>query len=88
MKLLAFAGIAAFIATVITASLHFYGSHDIQGFFAAVAGYPGLLASGADKPLNEAVFTVVNWLFYFVVLEGAFAIKRKFSTQVNSHKQC
>jgi len=87
MKHIAFGGIAALIAAVLTGLLHFYGAHDIQGFFAAVAGYPGLLASGGDGPVNEVLFAAVNWLFYFVIIEGVFAVKRKFSTQVNSHKQ-
>ena len=79
MKHIAFGGIAALIAAVLTGLLHFYGAHDIQGFLAAVAGYPGLLASGEDGPVNVVIFTAVNWLFYFVVIEGAFAVKRKFS---------
>ena len=87
MKHVAFGGFAALIAAVITVSLHFYGAHDLQGFFAAVAGYPGLLASGVDAPLNEALFTVVNWLFYFVVIEGAFALKRKFSAKAGVRGQ-
>lgn len=87
MKHIAFGGVAALIAAAITGLLHFYGAHDIQGFFAAVAGYLGLLASEAGGPLNEVLFTAVNWLFYFVVFEGAFAIKRRVSTQSNSHRQ-
>lgn len=79
MKHIALGGLAALIAAVITVSLRFYGAHDIQGFFAAVAGYPGLLAGGLNGPVDEVIFTVVNWLFYFVVIEGAVAIKRKFS---------
>src|SRR5215471_9616528 len=61
-----------------TISLHFYGAHDMQGFLAVVVGYPGLLANGHYTRLNETLFTVVNWLFYFFLFEGAVALKRKF----------
>jgi len=84
MKHIAFGGTAALVAAMITGSLHFYGAHDIQGFFAAIAGYPGLLANGTDGPLHEVLFTAVNWLVYFLAIEGAFAIKRKLSYKLNS----
>jgi len=74
--------------------LHLYRSgvqstarHRSLAVFAAVAGYPGFLVSGADGPVNQVVFTAVNWLFYFGVIEVTFAIKRKFSTRVKPHKQ-
>jgi hypothetical protein len=79
MKHVLLASLAALIAAPITISLHFYGAHDIQGFFAIVAGYPGLLANGEYTRLNWVLFTGVNWLFYFLLLEGAVALKRKFS---------
>jgi hypothetical protein len=61
-------------------SPHFYGAHDLQGFFAAVAGFPGLLANGHYVQLNEVFFTVVNWVFYFLLFEGIAALKHKFSS--------
>ena len=81
MKHIAMGAIAAFIAFSITISLHFYGAHDIQGFFAAVAGYPGLLANGEDAPLNDVLFTAVNWFFYLSLLEAVIALKKRFSTK-------
>lgn len=87
MKHIAFGSIAALVAALITGSLHFYGAHDIQGFFAAIAGYPGLLANGTDEPLHEVLFTAVNWLFYFLATEGAFAIKRELSHKLNSRRE-
>jgi hypothetical protein len=79
MKHVALGSLAAVIAGAITVALHFYGAHDLQGFFAAVAGYPGLLANGEHTPLNEPLFTIVNWLFYYVLFEGVVAVKRKLS---------
>jgi hypothetical protein len=79
MKHIVLGGLAALIAAAITVSLHFYGAHDLQGFVAAVAGYPGLLANGDYVRLNETLFTSVNWLFYFLIFEGIAALKRKFS---------
>lgn len=38
-------------------------------------------ASSVDRPLNDVLSTVVNWMFYFAVIEGAFVLKRKFSTR-------
>ena len=80
MKHIVLASLAALIAAAITVSLHFYGAHDLQGFFAAVAGFPGLLANGHYVQLNELLFTVVNWLFYFLLFESISALKHKFST--------
>jgi hypothetical protein len=68
MKHLVLGSLAAAIAAAITITIHFYGAHDIQGFVAAVAGYPGLLANGDHVRLNEVLFTVVNWLFYFFAI--------------------
>jgi hypothetical protein len=87
MRHLTFAAIAALIASLITGSLHFYGAHDIQGLFAIVAGYPGFLASGIDRPVHESLFTAVNGLFYFGVIEGSFALKRKFFVTTKSDSQ-
>jgi hypothetical protein len=84
MKHLGMVAIAALLAFSITISLHFYGAHDIQGFFAAVAGYPGLLANGENAPLNEPLFTAVNWLFYFSLLEAVFALKKKLFSATKS----
>jgi hypothetical protein len=52
-------------------------AHDTQGFLAAIAGYPGLLANGDYTRLNEVLFTVVNWTFYFALFEGVFALKKQ-----------
>jgi hypothetical protein len=79
MKHIVLGSLAALIAAAITVSLRFYGAHDLQGFVAAVAGYPGLLANGHYVQLNEMIFTAVNWLFYFLIFEGIAALKRKFS---------
>lgn len=79
VKYFVLAGLAALVTGIVTISLHFYGAHDMQGFFAVVAGYPGLLANGDYTRLNETLFAVVNWLFYFLFFEGAVALKRKFS---------
>lgn len=79
MKRIVPGSLAALIAAAITVSLHFYGAHDLQGFFAAVAGFPGLLANGHYVQLNEVFFTVVNWGFYFLLFEGFAALKHKFS---------
>jgi hypothetical protein len=78
MRHIALGGLAALVAAAITISLHFFGAHDIEGFIAAVAGYPGLLANGEYTSLNEVLFTAVNWLFYFLLFEGAMALRRKF----------
>jgi hypothetical protein len=79
VKHVALGSLAALIAAIITVSIHVWGAHDIQGFLAAVAGYPGLLANGDYTRLNEVLFTVVNWLFYFVVFEAVIALKKQFS---------
>jgi hypothetical protein len=79
MKDIVLGSLAALIAAAITVSLHFYGAHDLQGFFVAVAGFPGLLANGHYVQLNEVLFTVVNWLFYFLLFEGIAALKHKLS---------
>jgi hypothetical protein len=71
--------LAAAIVGAITVSLHFYGAHDLQGYVAMCAGYPGLLANGDYVQLNWVLFTVVNWLFYFLLFEGIATLKRKFS---------
>jgi hypothetical protein len=84
MKHVAFAGMAALGAAFFAVSLHYYGAHDIGGFFAAVAGCPGLLVSGIDRPINPMVFTAVNWLFYFIVIEAVAALPRKLSTKAKS----
>ena len=78
MKHIALGILAALVAAAITISLHFFGAHDIEGLTAAVAGYPGLLANGEYTPLNEVLFTAVNWLFYFLLFEGAMLLKGKF----------
>ena len=80
MKHIIAAIIAALIAIAITICLRYYGAHDIQGFFAAVAGYPGLLANGENAPLNSVLFTGVNWLFYFLLAESAIALRKKVSS--------
>ena len=65
------------IAVFITISGHLYGGHDFQGFLAvAVLGLPGLLACGKNGPINEALFTLVNWLFCFSLVEAVFAIRK------------
>jgi hypothetical protein len=79
MKHIVLGSFAALIAAAITITTHFYGAHDLQGLFAAVAGYPGLLANGGYDQLNETLFTSINWLFYFLIFEGIAALKRKFS---------
>jgi hypothetical protein len=79
MKHFVLGSLAALIAAAITVLLHFYGAHDLLGFLAAVAGFPGLLANGHYVQLNEVLFTVVNWLFYFLLLEGITALKHRFS---------
>jgi len=77
MKHILLGSLAALVATAITVSLHFYGAHDLQGVLAVIAGYPGLLANGNYVRLNELLFTLVNWLFYFLIFEGIAALKRK-----------
>jgi hypothetical protein len=79
MKHIVLGSLAALVAAAITVSLHFYGAHDLQGFFAAAAGYPGLVANGHYDQLNEVLFTAVNWVFYFLLFEGIAVLKRKFS---------
>jgi hypothetical protein len=81
MKHILLGSVAALIATAITVSLHFYGAHDLQGLAAAIARYPGLLANGNYVRLNELLFTVVNWLFYLLILEGIAALRRKLSNR-------
>ena len=78
MKHIVLGSLAALVAAAITISLHRFGAHDIEGFITAVAGYPGLLANGEYQRLNEVLFTAVNWLFYFLLFEGAMALRRKF----------
>jgi len=78
MKHVALGSLAALIAATITISLHVSGVHDMGGFFAIVAGYPGLLANGEYTRLNEMLFTAVNWLFYFALFELAVVLKQKF----------
>ena len=80
MKHVVLGSIAALIAAAITVSLHYYSAHDLAGFFAAVAGFPGLLANDHYVQLNEVLFTTVNWLFYFLLLEGIAALKHRFSS--------
>jgi hypothetical protein len=77
MKHLALGIVAGLIAGAITLSIHVWGAHDIQGFLAVIAGYPGLLANGDYTQLNEVLFTVANWTFYFAVFEGVVALRRR-----------
>jgi hypothetical protein len=77
MRHIALGSLAALVAAAITISLHFFGAHDIEGFVAAIAGYPGLLANGEYTRLNWVLFTAVNFLFYFLLLEGAMVLRRK-----------
>jgi hypothetical protein len=79
MKHIVLGSLAALVAAAITVSLHFYGAHDLPGLFTAFAGFPGLVANGHYVQLNEAVFTVVNWVFYFLLFEGIAALKHTFS---------
>ena len=79
MKPIAFEVVAALVAATITISIHVWGAHDIQGFLAAIAGYPGLLANGDYTRLNEGLFTVVHCTFYFALIEGVFALKKQIS---------
>jgi hypothetical protein len=80
MKHILIASFAALVTVIITVSLYHYGAHDMGGFFAALAGYPGLLANGEHyTKLNIVLFTGVNWVFYFLLFEAVFALKRKFS---------
>jgi hypothetical protein len=79
MKHITLGAVAALIAAIITISLHVWGAHDMQGFLAAIAGYPGLLANGDYTRLNEVLFTVVNWAFYFALFEGVVALKQQLS---------
>lgn len=78
MKHIALGSLAALVASAITISLRFFGAHDIEGFILVVAGYPGLLANGESIPVNQVLFTTVNWLFYFLLSEGAMALTRRF----------
>ncbi len=66
MKHFVFGGIAALIAGVITTCGYYFGAHDAEGVYVILSGYPGLLATAALKNGNVALFTVVNWLFYFL----------------------
>jgi hypothetical protein len=53
--------------------------------FAALAGYPGLLANGEHyTKLNVVLFTGVNWTFYFLLLEAVFAQARVFEMTKSS----
>jgi len=70
---------AALIAGAITVLLHFYGAHDIQGLFLAMAGFPGVLASSHTVEPNDFLFTFINWIFYFSLFEGVAALKRRVS---------
>jgi hypothetical protein len=79
MKHIALGIVAALIAATITISIHVWGAHDMQGVLAAIAGYPGLLANGDYTRLNEVLFTLVNWSFYFALFEGVIALKKRFS---------
>jgi hypothetical protein len=79
MKHVTLGVVAAVIAATITMSIHVWGAHDLGGFLAAVAGYPGLLANGDYARLNEMLFTGVNWVFYFALFEGVVALKKQFS---------
>jgi hypothetical protein len=67
---------AALIAGTITVLLHFYGAHDVQGFFLAIAGFPGVLASSHSVEPNDVLFTFINWIFYFSLFEGIAGLKR------------
>jgi hypothetical protein len=71
--------LAALVGATIAISLHSFGAHDIEGFFAAVAGYPGLLANGKYTRPNEVLFTAVTWLFYLGLFEAVVVMKRKLS---------
>ena len=70
---------AGLIAGAITVLLHFYGAHDIQGLFLAMAGFPGVLASSHTVEPNDFLFTFINWIFYFSLFEGVAALKRRVS---------
>jgi hypothetical protein len=80
MKHIFLGSLAALITMGITVSLHFYGVHDLQGATAMIAGYPGLLANINRVRINEMLFTGVNWLFYFLILEGIAALRRRLSS--------
>jgi hypothetical protein len=71
--------LAVVIAAALTGLTHFYGAHDLLGFFVVVVGYPGLLASERNNRFNDVLFTVVNWLFYFLLFEGVAALKQRLS---------
>jgi hypothetical protein len=68
---------AASIAGTITVLLHFYGAHDIPGFFLAIAGLPAVLASSHAVEPNDVLFTFINWIFYFSLFEGIAVLKRR-----------
>jgi|SRR5882762_4916412 len=70
---------AALIAGALAVLLHFYGAHDIQGLFLAMAAFPGVLASSHVVEPNEVLFTFINWIFYFSLFEGVAALKRRVS---------
>ena len=69
MKHLAFAALASLIAVGISISLHLSGSHDFGALIYLIGGYPGLLANSEYRSLNEALFTIVNRVFYFSLFE-------------------
>jgi len=82
---------AALIAGTITVLLHFYGAHDVQGIFLAIAGLPGVLASSHAVEPNDVLFTFINGISYFSLFEGIAAFKRWLSHRKqenagNSHK--
>jgi hypothetical protein len=83
MKHIALGVIAAVISGTITIAIHVWGAHDMQGFLVAIAGFPGLLANGSytrlNDVLNDVLFTVVNWGFYFALFEGIVALTKQFS---------
>lgn len=70
---------AALVAGAITVLLHFYGAHDVQGFFLAIAGFPGVVASTHSVEPNDVLLTFINWIFYFSLFEGIAALKRRLS---------
>lgn len=70
---------ASLIAGAITVLLHFYGAHDVQGLFLAIAGFPGVIASSHSVEPNDVLFTFINWIFYFSLFEGVAALKRRVS---------
>jgi hypothetical protein len=70
----AFFSAATAVAAALALGIHFSGPHDPVGFLTIMVGYPGfavLSASDLENREAEVVFTVVNWLFYFVGLGPA-----------------